>query len=148
MFRLTEVRGTLTISTTKPPGKGLALHVRDLRNFSTALIALAEQAPERTTVAQMVFFLLAGMADAAGKPATFTELKEAAGDSINRSLHTTYKLFLDRPQTRSDYDSKRQGLGWLTREIDPRDNRRNYLRLTPKGRSVLLGLLETINDGD
>lgn len=115
-----------------------------LRDFSAALIELAEQAPERTTVAQMAFFLLAGMADAAGKPATFTEIKEAVGPAVNRSLHTTYKVFLDRIQRRSDTDATRQGLGWLTREEDREDNRRKYLRLTPKGRAVINSLIETL----
>lgn len=128
----------------KKSGSKLATHVSELRDFSAALIELAEQAPERTTVAQMAFFVLTGMADAAGKPATFTEIKEAVGPSINRSLHTTYKVFLDRVQRRSDSDATRQGLGWLTREEDQEDNRRKYLRLTPKGRAVLTSLLKTL----
>lgn len=123
-------------------------HVGALRNFSAALIELAEKAPERTTAAQMAFFVLAGMADAAGKPATFTEIKEAVGDTINRSLHTTYKVFLDREQRRSDTDAVRQGLGWLTREEDRVDNRRKYLRLTPKGRAILSSLIETMEGAD
>lgn len=128
----------------KKGGAGLPLQLGGLRNFSAALIELAEQAPERTTAAQMVFFLLAGLADEADKPATFTEVRDAAGPAINRSLHTTYKVFLDRPQRRSDTDATRQGLGWLTREEDPEDNRRKYLRLTPKGRRVMKGLVATL----
>lgn len=119
-------------------------HVGDLRSFSAALIELAEQAPERTTAAQMAFFLLAGMSDAVGKPATFTEIKDAVGPAINRSLHTTYKVFLDRVQRRSDTDVTRAGLGWLTREEDKQDNRRKYLKLTPKGRAVISSLIETL----
>jgi hypothetical protein len=118
-----------------------------LTDFSAALIELAEQAPERTTAAQMAFFVLAGMADAAGKPATFTEIRDAVGPTINRSLHTTYKVFLDRVQRRSDTPATRQGLGWLTREEDPEDNRRKYLRLTPKGRAVIRSLVETLQGG-
>ena len=128
-------------------GSRLPLPVGALRDFSAALIELAEQAPERTTAAQMAFFVLAGMADAAGKPATFTEIKDAVGEAINRSLHTTYKVFLDREQRRSDTAAVRQGLGWLTREEDRADNRRKYLRLTPKGRAVLASLIETLKGG-
>lgn len=128
----------------KKTGNARATHVGALRNFSAALIELAEQAPERTTAAQMAFFVLAGMADEAGKPATFTEIKDAVGPAINRSLHTTYKVFLDRVQRRSDTDATRQGLGWLTREEDRQDNRRKYLRLTPKGRAVISSLIETM----
>jgi hypothetical protein len=128
----------------KKAGDALPTHIGELRNFSAALIELAEQAPERTTAAQMAFFVLAGMADAAGKPATFTEIKDAVGPAINRSLHTTYKVFLDRVQRRSDTDVTRAGLGWLTREEDPTDNRRKYLRLTAKGRDVMRGLIRTM----
>lgn len=131
----------------KKTGGGLPTPVADLRTFSAGLIELAEQAPERTTAAQMAFFLLAGMADAVGKPATFTEIKDAVGPAINRSLHTTYKVFLDRIQRRSDTDVTRQGLGWLTREEDPEDNRKKYLRLTPTGRAVLRSLTTTLTGG-
>ena len=113
------------------------LRPANFRDLSKSLLILANEAPERTTLAQMTFFLLAGTADLAGKPSTFTEIRDRVGPTVNRSLHTTYKVFLDRPLKRSDYQSKRQGLGWLTREIDPQDNRRNYLRLTAKGRRVL-----------
>lgn len=122
-------------------------HVGDLRTFSAMLIELAEQAPERTTAAQMAFFVSAALADMAGRPGTFTELKDALGPAINRSLHTTYKVFLDRIQRRSDTDVTRAGLGWLTREEDPQDNRRKYLRLTAKGRDVMRGLLDTVGKG-
>ena len=118
------------------------LPARDLRTFSQAVTYLAEQAPERTTAAQMAFFVVAGIADAMGKPRTFTEIQEELGPAINRSLHTTYKVFLDREQRRSDTEVSRKGLGWLTREEDPDDNRRKYLKLTNKGHSILreLGL--------
>jgi hypothetical protein len=135
------VRSEFWLGGTVPKdSQDIQVRVADLRSFSTALTYLAEQAPERTTSAQMAFFILAGIADAAGKPATFTEIKEEIGPAINKSLHTTYKVSLDREQRRSDTDAVRQGLGWLTREEDPIDNRRKYLRLTSKGRDVLRDL--------
>lgn len=109
----------------------------ELNDYTVALIRLAEFSPERTTLAQMTFFLLAAKADLLGKPATFTEIKEQAGPVINRSLHTTYQVFLDKPLKRYDYDSKRTGLAWLTREENPNDNRQKFLRLTPSGQKVL-----------
>jgi hypothetical protein len=113
------------------------LPTRELRIFAEAMTYLAEQAPERTTAAQMAFFVFAAIGDALGKPRTSTEIKDELGPVVNRSLHTTYKVFLDREQRRSDTDTRRQGLGWLTREEDPDDNRRKYLRLTKRGRAVL-----------
>jgi hypothetical protein len=113
---------------------------KELRAFAEALAYLAERAPERTTAAQMAFFVFAAIADNVGKPRTFTEIKDELGPAVNRSLHTTYKVFLDREQRRSDTNATRQGLGWLTREEDLYDNRRKYLRLTDLGRAVLFEL--------
>lgn len=112
-----------------------------ISELADPLLLLAELVPERTTLAQMSFFLLAARADLVGKPSTFTEIRDAVGPAVNRSLHTTYKLFLDKPLRRSDYESTRVGLGWLTREMDPADNRRNYLRLTRAGKEVLRSIL-------
>jgi hypothetical protein len=113
----------------------LQRHIAALRNFSAGLMVLSEIAPDRLSVAQGSFFLLAGLADQAGKAVTYTDLKEALGDVINRSLHTTYRVFLDEGRTRGD--CREAGLGWLTRETDPKDNRRRYLKLTPAGRAIL-----------
>jgi hypothetical protein len=109
-------------------------HTPALRNFSVGVVTLAEIAPRHLTLAQASFFLAAAMADRAGKPATFTELQEAVGPAINRSLHTTYRVFLNEGRIRN---GKRQdGLGWLRRETDPSDNRRKWIKLTPLGQSV------------
>lgn len=116
----------------------------ELRSFSTALMLLAEHTPERMTLAQMVFFLYAGMADLRGTPATFTEIKEAAGPRINRSLHTTYKSLLSGARRSDRPKSAQTGLNWLRRDENPLDNREKLLRLTPKGRQILTELLETL----
>src|SRR3546814_1559155 len=75
----------------RPKTDQLFKHVGALGDLSSAMIALAEFAPDRMTMAQGVFFLLAASADIAGKPTTFTEIKEAQGEAINRSLHSTYR---------------------------------------------------------
>lgn len=106
-----------------------------LKNFLAGMIVLAELSPRNLTLAQCTFFLTAAMADRAGRPATFTDLKEAVGEAVNRSLHSTYKVFLAEGRLR---DGTRQpGLGWLTRDTDPLDNRRKYLKLTPLGHSIV-----------
>jgi hypothetical protein len=122
----------------------LFLHVGELADFSSALIVLAEMSPERLTCAQMVFFLLAGTADIAGKPATFTQIKETAGPAINRSLHTTYKVFLEGPN-RKDRPNGAPGLKWLSRAPNPADEREKLLKLTPQGRKVIEELLVALN---
>ncbi|WJY17693.1 hypothetical protein QQS45_08535 [Alteriqipengyuania flavescens] len=112
-------------------------HVGDLTDLSTALIVLAELTPERITVAQTAFFLSAAIADIAGRPATFTELKEAIGPAIGRSLHSTYQAFLDRENVRYSRGEHQKGLAWLTRETNPADQRQKFLRLTPQGREIV-----------
>lgn len=117
-----------------------------LRNFSAGLIVLAEIAPRHLTLAQAAFFLTAGMADRAGRASTFTDLKDTLGPEVNRSLHTTYKVFLKEGRKR---DGERiAGLGWLTGELDPTDNRRKFLRLTRTGQRVIDEVAAAITYGD
>jgi hypothetical protein len=118
----------------------------DLIEFSTGLIALAELSPRTLTLGQMTFFLIAAGADLKGKPAVFSEIREAIGDVIGNSLHTTYKVFLDEAGRRTDQASPSARLGWLTRVIDPQDNRRKFLHLTAKGHEVLLDLQAALDE--
>ncbi|HEY0623191.1 hypothetical protein [Sphingomonas sp.] len=112
-------------------------------DFSAALIRLGEMMPERTTIAQASFFLLAALADLAGKPARFSDIREAAGGHLNRSMHTTYKLFLGGVRRRRTTNNA-EGLGWLYREENPADNREKFLKLTPEGRQVMRDLLAAL----
>jgi len=139
------------VITVKKPANGAAKKndplfaaVGEFRDFSTALMTLAEHAPERMSLAQMLFFLLAGMADLRGTPATFSEIKEATGDTINRSLHTTYKILLDGARRSDRPKSAARGLNWLRREENPLDDREKLLRLTPQGREELRDLLDAM----
>lgn len=122
----------------------LALSMSDLTLFSRGLVALAEVAPERMSASQLAFFLLTGLADISNTPTTFTEVKDAVGPVIGRSLHTTYKVFLCEDEV-SD-KARQQALGWLTAESDSSDRRRKYLRLTERGMNVMGTLMETIKD--
>jgi hypothetical protein len=115
--------------------ENLHLHVGALADFSSALITLTSMLPERTSLSQASFFLLAGAADIAGKQPTFTELKEALGPAINRSLHSTYRALLT-PSRTVPY-----GAGLLERQENPYDNRQKILKLTPKGREIFAALI-------
>jgi hypothetical protein len=116
----------------------LKLHVGEFGGFSTALILLAELAPERMTLSQAIFFMLTATADLMGKDPTFSDIKGLVGGTVNRSLHTTYRVLLEPSR---NYP---QGLGWLRQEPNPMDNREKFLRLTPKGRVVLKALLNAL----
>ena len=122
----------------RPPASKLSQHVGEFGNFAAAVIRLGEMVPERTTLSQVSFFLLAALADLSGKPATFSTIRDAAGGKINRSMHTTYKLFLsgDRRRRRAA-EGASEGLGWLYRLENPDDNREKFLRLTPEGRQIM-----------
>lgn len=106
-----------------------------LRNFSAGLIVLSELSPRHLTMAQASFFLVAALADRAGRAATYTDLKETLGPQVGRSLNTTYKIFLKEGRLRDG--ERMEGLGWLTAELDPTDNRRKFLRLTRTGQRII-----------
>nr|WP_294850003.1 hypothetical protein [uncultured Sphingomonas sp.] len=123
----------MTTTTTKPDP--LFKSVSDFGNFSAGMMVLGELAPERLTMSQAIFFVLAASADLAGRDPTYTDVKEAVGDKINKSLATTYKIFL--PPSRV-YPN---GLGWLVQEVNPNDTRVKFLRLSKKGRMVMREVL-------
>jgi hypothetical protein len=116
----------------------LMLHTRDFANFSAGMIVLAEMAPERMTLSQGIFFMLTATADLAGKDPTFSDIKEAVGDTVNRSLHTTYRILMEPSRVYPN------ALGWLKAEPNPMDAREKFLRLTPKGRAVMVGVLRAL----
>jgi len=141
-------RGAELIELTRPGAKpdGLFKHVGELRDFGLAMLVLAELAPERMTMAQAIFFLLAAGADLAGRPATFSGIREAVGPVINRSLHTTYKVLLDGPNRKDN--PRQKGLNWLYRESNPNDEREKFLRLTPEGRRVIREVIIAITGNE
>lgn len=112
--------------------------VKDLASLSAAFLYLAEAGNDRLTINQTAFFLLVAAADARGHALTLKEIMDATEGVIGRSVQNTYKVLLEadgrHPKTMT-------ALGWLTREPDPDDERRKYLRLTKKGRAVAKGAL-------
>jgi len=125
---------------------GLARSLPDLRRFERGLLVLAEVAPERLTLGQGVFFLYAGWFDLLGTPATYSDIEEAVGGTLNLSIRTSYTALLEEGRRR---DGKRQaGLGWLCSQVSAKDNRKKILRLTPKGRKVIEKVKAAIEDGD
>jgi hypothetical protein len=140
MLQMTPRTRVHRMATRKPDP--LFKHAGGLADLSSAMIVLAEEAPERMTCAQMVFFLLAGAADLAGRPTTFTEIYEAQGEAINRSLHSTYRQLLKPSRTFP------KALGWLDRTENPADNREKLLKLTPKGRKVIAEVVAALTGED
>jgi hypothetical protein len=101
---------------------------------------VADMAPERMTMSQAIFFILAGTADLAGRDPTYSAIKHAVGDKINRSLNTTYRILLAPSRLYPN------GLGWLRQEPNPNDSREKFLRLTNSGRAVMKEVLNALNE--
>lgn len=118
--------------------------VGPLASLSAAFLFLAQEGHDRLTINQAAFFLLVAAADARGRPLTLTEIMEAHDLELGKSIQNSYKVFLE-PHGRSPKDF---ALGWLTREPDPDDERRKFLRLTPKGEEVAKAVLLASGRGD
>lgn len=112
----------------------LLKYVGDFTRLSAAMMVLGERAHERLSISQSIFFIVAGIADLKGASPTFKDIKEAIGDTLSRSLHTTYRAFMEPSHAFP------KGLGWLTNETNPMDNREKFIRLTPEGRRVMLAI--------
>lgn len=113
--------------------------VGDLTLFSRGLMIAAEKAPERLSLPQATFFMLAALADLRGGPTTYTDILETMGDS-GQSVRASYGTFLA--------PSKRyaEALGWLEQEEDRDDRRRKYLKLTERGLLVINEILDAMED--
>jgi hypothetical protein len=111
---------------------------KPLASLAAGILYFAEAGHDRLTINQAAFFLLAATADARGKPVTLTEIMEMSDGVIGRSIANSYKVLLE--PSRKDF-----ALGWLVREPDPDDERRKYLRLTPKGRDAAKAALQAIS---
>jgi hypothetical protein len=129
-----------TASAAKPPGQSSSLwkHVGELATSSALLLFLSSVATDRLSLTQATFFLLAAAADAAGKPATRTELIEAHFEGGRASIRNSYRQLLEPSRV---YPT---ALGWLRTEEDPHDARQQTLKLTEEGRKIIDGVLLTL----
>lgn len=119
----------------EPTSPQLWKHVGELGASSAFLLYLSNRGSERLSLTQAAFFMLAATADAAGKPATRSQLIAAYGDEFGGSVRNTYRQLLEPSRVFP------KALGWLTTEENPDDSREQFLRLTEKGKSVIAGAL-------
>lgn len=117
-------------------------YVKPLAGLSAGLLYLAEAGHDRLTINQAAFFLLCAAADARGRPLTLMEIMESTDGALGRSIQNSYKALLE-PHGRAPKDFS---LNWLYREPDPDDERRKFLRLTEKGRSVARAVLLAVGE--
>jgi hypothetical protein len=109
--------------------------VGELGASSAFLLYLADVGSERLTLQQAAFFMLAATAEAAGKPATRSELLGTYGDSFREAIRNNYRQLLEPSRLYP------KALGWLAAEENPDDIREKLLRLTDEGKSVIEGAL-------
>lgn len=119
----------------------------DLETLSGVLSAVVKFAPERVSVRQLLFFCIVAYQDVSNTPTTLTEAVALAGDSelfdeagsrkpmLGRGIERSFNVFL--PPTKKTPDA----LGWLEQVPDEDDRRRKVLRLTPKGREIVAGMV-------
>lgn len=117
----------------------LSRHSGDFGKLTAALIALSDNAPHRMTLSQAVFFLAASTAILRGERPTYTDIKNAVGDEVNRSLKTTYRVLLEPSRLYP------KALHWLDRAPNPDDNREKFLVLTPAGKRALGAAAEALD---
>lgn len=122
-----------TMNTSKT---SLNRHVGALAGSSAFLMYLAEAGNARLSMSQAAFFFLAATGAARGVPLTLSQILEGTGsEALGRSVKNTYKVFLE-PTPRNP-----NGLGWLTREVNPDDEREKMFSLTEKGEEVVRAAL-------
>ena len=102
-------------------------------------MSAAEKAPERLSLPQATFFMLAAVAYLRGGPTTYTDILETMGES-GQSVRASYGTFL-APSKRYP-----EALGWLEQEEDHDDRRRKYLKLTKRGQLVIDEILDAMED--
>ena len=105
--------------------------VGELAASSAFLLYLAGAASDRLTVTQAAFFMAAAEADAAGRPATRTELLNAHSATFNGSVRNSYRQLLGPSRLYP------KALSWLTTEENPMDSREQWLRLTDEGKAII-----------
>jgi hypothetical protein len=113
--------------------------VGELAASSAFLLYLADVGSDRLSLTQVSFFMLAATADAAGKPATRSEIIQTHEESFKGSIRNSYRQLLEPARLYP------QALGWLTTETNPMDSREQILRLTEKGKAVVEGALVALD---
>lgn len=118
------------------PPAGLLKDVWTYGQLGQAMLFLAKQIPQRTSLRQTLAFIFVVEKIAMGHEVVVSDLASIAGDDVHgqpvfgQSINRSHQLLL--APTERDPD----GLDWLYTEPDPADARRKILRLTPKGMEV------------
>lgn len=128
-------RGSSLLMRKPSTSRQLWTRVGELAGSSAFLLYLADVASDRLSLTQGAFFMLAATADAAGKPATRSELIQMYADTFRGSIRNSYRQLLEPSRLYP------KALGWLTTEENPNDSREQFLRLTDEGHSVVRGAL-------
>lgn len=128
-------KGDLMLPSDLNTSSPLWKHVGELGGLSATLLYLADVGSDRLSMTQAAFFMLAATADAAGRPATRSQLIATYPDSFRGSARNSYRQLLEPSRMYP------KALGWLRPEENPNDLREQFLRLTDEGRSVIQGAL-------
>lgn len=107
----------------------------ELQASTAFMLYLAKVGSDRLSLTQAAFFMLAATADAAGRPATRSQLIHTHSVTFRGSIKNSYRQLLEPS---GKYQT---ALGWLRTEPNPDDDREQFLRLTKAGKKVILCVL-------
>jgi hypothetical protein len=130
-----KTKGTTILQAKGGTSPQLWKRVAELAGSSAFLLYLGDVGSDRLTLTQAAFFMLAATADAAGRPATRSELLQTYPDQFRGSIRNSYRQLLEPSRLYP------KSLGWLSTEANPNDDREQLLRLTEEGKSVIMGAL-------
>ncbi|MBU4196652.1 MAG: hypothetical protein KJ911_07865 [Alphaproteobacteria bacterium] len=114
--------------------------------MAQAMIVLAREIPLRTSLRQVLAFVLIAEKNSLGHEVIVADLAGLAGDDANgqpifgQSINRSYQALL------APTDKEPDGLDWIVQEPHPSDARRKVLRLTQKGEAVARKLAAALNE--
>lgn len=100
-------------------------------HLAAAVQVVAEAAPARMSIRQVLAFTIVAYANAMGRRITLSEVRELAGDALGQGIERSIAGFFAPTKREPD------ALGWLEQEPDEDDRRKKYLVLTERGRYVV-----------
>lgn len=139
-------RRTQTAALPRQPKASLLRDSWSYTRMAQAMIVLAREIPLRTSLRQVLAFVLIAEKVSLGHEVIVADLAGLAGDDssgapiFGASINRSYQVLLAPSAKEPD------GLGWIAQEPHPSDARRKVLRLTEKGEAVARKLAAALNE--
>lgn len=139
-------RRTAPVPTTIKPKASLLRDSWTYTRMAQAMIVLAREIPLRTSLRQVLAFVLIAEKASLGHEVIVADLAGLAGDDssgqpiFGPSINRSYQVLL------APTDKEPDALDWIVQLPHPTDARRKVLRLTPTGEAVARKLAAALNE--